>query len=252
MVKFFKRLLDDIDGTMARDPAARSRLEVVICYPGFHALLGYRLANVFWRNGFRLIGRLISQIARALTGIEIHPGATIGRRFFIDHGMGVVIGETAEIADNVMLYHGVTLGGTSLAKGKRHPTVESNVIIGAGAKILGPITVGEGSRVGANAVVVKDVAPATTVVGIPARSVASGKRCGKEFVPYGTPRDDGEDPIAQVITDLCDRVETLQTTIDALRTEAQALADRRGVDPAGAALLTAAEQTDRTRGKLQA
>lgn len=235
MVKFFKLLLDDIDATMARDPAARSRIEVVFCYPGFHAIVAYRIANRFWRNRFYLLGRFTSHVGRVLTGIEIHPGATIGKRFFVDHGMGVVIGETTEIADNVMLYQGVTLGGTSLDKGKRHPTVESNVIVGAGAKILGPITLGEGSRVGANAVVVKDVPAATTVVGIPAKNVSAGKRCGKEFVPYGTPRDEIDDPTAKVIMDLFARVETLQATIDTLRADARALADDRGMTGAAEA-----------------
>src|SRR5438128_9582223 len=146
----FKSLGDVIDATLARDPAARSRLEVVLCYPGFHALLFHRVAHWLWEHHWRLAGRLVSHFGRMLTGIEIHPGARIGRRLFIDHGMGVVIGETAEIGDDCTLYQGVTLGGTALHKGKRHATLEDNVIVGAGAKVLGPIAVRSGARIGAN------------------------------------------------------------------------------------------------------
>ena len=174
----FKRLQDDIDGIIARDPAARSRLEVLICYPGLHALLLHRVAHWLWDQRQPLAARMVSQFARWLTGVEIHPGATIGRRVFFDHGMGVVVGETAEIGDDVLIYHGVTLGGTSLVRGKRHPTVRDRVIIGAGAKVLGAIEIGEGARIGANAVVVADVAAGTTVLGIPARVV--GARDGVE------------------------------------------------------------------------
>src|SRR5574338_114437 len=148
----FKHFAEEIDAIMARDPAARSRLEVALTYPGFHAVLAHRLAHALWRRGWRVLGRVISQAARWFTGIEIHPGATIGRRLFIDHGMGVVIGETAELGDDVTLYHGVTLGGTSWNKGKRHPTLGKSVVVGAGAKVLGPITIGDGARVGSNAV----------------------------------------------------------------------------------------------------
>ncbi|MEE9195353.1 MAG: serine O-acetyltransferase EpsC, partial [Alphaproteobacteria bacterium] len=175
----FKRLGEEIDGMMARDPAARSRLEVVLCYPGFHALVMHRVANRLWRRGWRLGARALSQLARAITGIEIHPAARIGRGFFIDHGMGVVVGETSIIGDQVTLYHGVTLGGIapsvdsdSQVGEKRHPTIEDGVIVGSGAQVLGPITVGKCARVGANAVVVKDVPPGATVVGIPARIAA--------------------------------------------------------------------------------
>ncbi len=161
------RLTEDVDAAIARDPAIRSRAEVILGYPGLHAVWSHRLSHALWVRGHRLAGRLISQWTRSLTGIEIHPGATIGRRFFIDHGMGVVIGETAEIGNDVMLYHDVTLGGRSLAKVKRHPTVEDGVTIGAGARVLGPITVGRGAQVGANAVVVRDVPPGAIVVGVP-------------------------------------------------------------------------------------
>ncbi|SMH58279.1 serine O-acetyltransferase [Azospirillum agricola] len=210
----FKHLREEIDGIMARDPAARSRLEVALCYPGLHALLLHRVARRCRDAGWHLAARLVSQTARALTGIEIHPGATIGRRFFIDHGMGVVIGETAEIGDDVMLYHGVTLGGTSLAPGKRHPTLGDGVIVGAGAKILGAITVGEGARIGANAVVVADVAPGTAMVGIPARPVTPRDRTDNgAFLPYGTPCGDTPDPVARALSGLLDRMTALQARV---------------------------------------
>ncbi len=165
----FVRLRQDIQSVFDRDPAARSRLEILTAYPGLHAIWFYRIAHSFWMHRLYWLGRLTSHIGRALSGIEIHPGAQIGPGFFIDHGMGVVIGETAEIGANVTLYHGVTLGGTSWKKGKRHPTLEDDVVVGAGAKILGPIHIGARTRVGANAVVVKDVPPDSVVVGIPGR-----------------------------------------------------------------------------------
>src|SRR5512143_2309941 len=161
----------DIQVVFERDPAARSTLEVLLCYPGLHAVWGHRLAHWLWTHGFKLLGRWVSQVMRGFTGIEIHPGAQIGPGFFIDHGMGVVIGETAEVGPNVTLYHGVTLGGTSLAKGKRHPTLGGGVVVGAGAKILGAIEVGACSRIGANAVVVRPVAPNMVVAGVPGRVV---------------------------------------------------------------------------------
>ena len=164
----FKSLREDIEAVFQRDPAARSRLEVVLCYPGIHALMFHRLAHALWGGGWLVAARFVSQVGRFMTGIEIHPGAKIGRRFFVDHGMGVVIGETAEVGDDVMLYHGVTLGGRSMERVKRHPTVGDGVVIGAGARVLGPITLGEGAQVGANAVVVKDVPARATAVGIPA------------------------------------------------------------------------------------
>ncbi len=164
-----KRLRNDISVIFARDPAARSTLEVVLCYPGLHALWFYRVSHWLWRRGWRFWGRFVSHLGRFFTGIEIHPGATIGAGFFIDHGMGVVIGETAEIGENVTLYHGVTLGGVSWRKEKRHPTIGDHVVVGAGAKVLGPIEVGEHSRIGANSVVVKDVPAHSVVVGVPGR-----------------------------------------------------------------------------------
>lgn len=167
----FKTLRRDIQSVFDRDPAARSTLEILLCYPGLHAMWGHRLTHWMWERGWQVSARWISQLVRGLTGIEIHPGATIGPGLFIDHGMGIVIGETAEIGSEVTLYHGVTLGGTSWKKGKRHPTLENGVVVGAGAKILGAITIGENSRVGANAVVVKNVPPNSVVVGVPGQVV---------------------------------------------------------------------------------
>lgn len=167
----WKTIRQDIQSVFDRDPAARSWLEVVLLYPGLHAVWGHRISHWLWTHNFKLLGRGVSQIARGITGIEIHPGAIIGEGFFIDHGMGVVIGETAEVGKNVTLYHGVTLGGTTLNKGKRHPTLEDNVVVGAGAKILGAITVGANSRVGANAVVTKPVPPNSVVVGVPGQII---------------------------------------------------------------------------------
>jgi len=167
----FKTIHDDIQSVLDRDPAARNELEVLLCYPGVYAIWGHRLSHRLWKNGFKLIARFISQLMRFLTGIEIHPGATLGQSFFIDHGMGVVIGETAEVGNNVTLYHGVTLGGTSLHKVKRHPTIGDNVVIGAGAKVLGAITIGNNSRIGANAVVIKSTPPDSVVVGVPGQVV---------------------------------------------------------------------------------
>jgi serine O-acetyltransferase len=215
----FKNLIQDIDSMMARDPAARSRLDVVFSYPGFHAVLFYRLTHRLWTWRLHFLARFLSHIARWLTGIEIHPGAKIGRRLFIDHGMGVVIGETAEIRDDVTLYQGVTLGGTSWDGGKRHPTLENGVVVGAGAQILGPITIGAGARVGANAVVLKDVTGEVTMVGIPARPVQArpkapgGKAVPQEFCAYGTPTADLPDPVAKAIDGLCDQVTTLQARV---------------------------------------
>lgn len=170
------RIREDVRTVFRKDPAARSVLEVLFCYPGFHALLVHRAAHRLWRRRFYFLARWLSHVGRGLTGIEIHPGATIGRRFFIDHGMGVVIGETTEIGDDVTLYQGVTLGGTSLEKKKRHPTLGDGVIVGAGAKVLGALIVGDGARVGAGAVVVKDVPSGATVVGLAGRIVGTGKR----------------------------------------------------------------------------
>ena len=207
---FFKRLKEDLDSYLERDPAARTRFEVALCYPGFHALLFYRLSHGLWKRDWRLPGRLVSQLGRALTGIEIHPGAQVGRHFVIDHGAGVVIGETSNIGDDVTLYQAVTLGGISPSVDsesqvdqKRHPTLGDDVIIGSGAQVLGPITVGKGARVGANAVVTKDLPPGVTAVGIPARAVMPrDKAKAKEFVAYGTPADGCPDPVLKSIDEL--------------------------------------------------
>jgi serine O-acetyltransferase len=167
----FKTIHDDVQSVLDRDPAARNVLEVLLCYSGLHAIWAHRFAHKLWKRGFKLLARTVSQITRGLTGIEIHPGATIGHNLFIDHGMGVVIGETAEVGDHVTLYHGVTLGGTSLQKTKRHPTIGDHVVIGAGAKVLGAITIGNNSRIGANAVVVKSAPPDSIIVGVPGQIV---------------------------------------------------------------------------------
>jgi serine O-acetyltransferase len=198
----FKHLREDISAVFARDPAARNSFEVLTLYPGLHALILHRLAHRLWRANFKWLGRFVSHTARWLTGIEIHPGATIGRRFFIDHGMGVVIGETAEIGDDCTVYHGVTLGGTTWNKGKRHPTLGKGVVVGAGAKILGPITMGDGAKVGSNAVVVKDVPAGATAVGIPARITAHEPAHAplEAFAQYGVSSD--EDPLANTVTGL--------------------------------------------------
>lgn len=211
----FSRLREDVRSVFDRDPAARSSWEVLTCYPGIHAVTIHRLSHWFWIHGFRWFGRFASHCARFLTGIEIHPGATIGRRFFIDHGMGVVIGETAVIGDDVTLYHGVTLGGTSWNKGKRHPTLEDGVVVGAGAQILGPITVGARAKVGSNAVVVKDVPSETTAVGNPARIIDSEQAQKREekagqmgFSAYAL-AGKHDDPLAKAIHGLLDHaVET--------------------------------------------
>ena len=163
----FKTIRNDVQSVLERDPAARNVFEVLLCYSGLHAIWAHRLSHKLWESGFKLIARWVSQTTRGLTGIEIHPGATLGQNFFIDHGMGVVIGETAEVGDNVTIYHGVTLGGTSSKKIKRHPTLEDNVVVGAGAKVLGAITIGKGSRIGANAVVVKSSPPNSVIIGVP-------------------------------------------------------------------------------------
>lgn len=208
----FQRIRNDIRVIFERDPAARSVLEILFCYPGFHAIRFHHLAHWCWTRNFRLLGRFVSHVARWLTGIEIHPGATIGEGFFIDHGMGVVIGETAEIGRNVTMYHGVTLGGTSWKKGKRHPTIGDNVIIGANASILGPIRVGENSKVGSGSVVNKEVPPNSTVVGIPGRVVfREGDVYQDPTGVAGTP-----DPEGKALKCLTDQVAALSLRLDEL------------------------------------
>ena len=218
----FNALREDIRSIFDRDPAARTSWEVLTCYPGLHAIILHRLAHGLWMRGFYWFGRFISHCARFLTGIEIHPGATIGRRFFIDHGMGVVIGETAVIGDDVTLYHGVTLGGTSWNKGKRHPTLADGVVVGAGAQILGPITIGEGAKVGSNAVVVKDVPEGATAVGNPARIIDSAQAQKREekagqmgFSAYAL-GDKQDDPLAKAIHGLLDHAVEIDRRIACL------------------------------------
>ncbi len=197
----FDRIQEEIAVVFDRDPAARNTWEVITCYPGFHAMLTHRLAHFLWGARLRWLARFTSHLSRWLTGIEIHPGATIGRRFFIDHGMGVVIGETAEIGDDCTLYHGVTLGGTSWNKGKRHPTLGKGVVVGAGAKILGPILIGEGARIGSNAVVVKEVPAGATAIGIPARIVEAEAAPNGRFAAYAVVKD-LNDPMGKAVHEL--------------------------------------------------
>lgn len=203
----FKSFLSELDSIIKRDPATSSRLEAFLCSPGYHGILFYRLAHFFWEKNWRLLARLISQIGRFFTGVEIHPGAKIGKNFFIDHGMGTVIGETAIIGDNVTMYHGVTLGGISSKGGKRHPTIEDNVIIGSGAQILGPITVGKNAKIGANATVVKDVSSNTTVVGVAAHKTDTKK--SSDFAAYGINLK-AQDPYDQQIQELQKRLKDLE------------------------------------------
>jgi len=208
----FKAIKEDISSVFDRDPAARSTLEVLTCYPGVHARILHRISHRLWKWGFNWMARFVSHIARFLTGIEIHPGATIGRRFFIDHGMGVVIGETAQIGDDVTLYHGVTLGGTSWKEGKRHPTLGNGVVVGAGAKILGPILVGDGAKIGSNAVVVKEVPVGATAAGIPARILDEVKKSGG-FNAYGLGADQN-DPVSKALHGLIGHSVTVDQRIE--------------------------------------
>jgi len=234
----FSRLREDLNCVFDRDPAARNTFEVLTTYPGFHALVIHRVSHRLWHWRLRWFSRWISTIVRWFTGIEIHPAASIGRRFFIDHGMGVVIGETAQIGDDCTLYHGVTLGGTSWNKGKRHPTLGNNVVIGAGAKVLGPITLGEGARVGSNAVVVKDVPAKATVVGIPGHIVkaevvvdekrkAFAEKIG--FDAYGTSHGNMPDPVAHAVNAMLDHIhamdEKMETMCGALKSLGSEIAD---------------------------
>jgi serine O-acetyltransferase len=213
----FRAIKEQVDTIFREDPAAKSVLEILVCYPGFHAALLHRLAHRLYRARFTTLARMMSQFTRWLTGIEIHPGATIGRRFFIDHGMGVVIGETAEIGDDVLLYQGVTLGGTGKEKGKRHPTIGNKVVIGTGAKVLGNIRIGDCVKIGAGSVVVHSVPDHSTVVGVPGRVVRIGGVETNDVLEHGKLPD----PEGQAIDDLAARIEQLEAQVRALAEERQ-------------------------------
>jgi serine O-acetyltransferase len=220
---FFDRLREDVKAAFERDPAARSTLEVLLAYPGIHAVWFYRLAHWLWESNLKLLARLISEMARSLTGIEIHPGAKIGRRLFIDHGMGVVIGETCEIGDDVLIYQGVTLGGTSLSKGKRHPTIGDGVMISAGAAVIGPVTIGRGSRIGAGAVVVSSAPPYSTIVGIPGKIVEGEhmKRPVSQLDHVHLP-----DPVARALSELANKLDHIATQLAELEERQNCLEEK--------------------------
>lgn len=211
--EIFEKTSEYADTVLRRDPAARSKIEVFLCYPGLHAILTYRLAHCLWERNFRTTARVLSAFGRFLTGVDIHPAARIGKNLFIDHATGVVIGETAEIGDDVTLYHGVTLGGTSTSQGKRHPTLGDRVIVGAGAKLLGPIVIGDDARIGSNAVVLKDVPEAATAVGVPAQIVrCRNKKVEKCFEAYAAEKTD---PMMKALEDLKAQVKALEKQLNA-------------------------------------
>ena len=213
----FDHLRSDIRAVMDRDPAARSRLEVMLCYPGVHALAMHRVGHALWRSGWTTLARFVSHVCRFLTGIEIHPAARLGRGLFIDHGMGVVIGETAEVGENVTLLQGVTLGGTSLKREKRHPTLGDHVVVGTGAAVIGAITIGAGSRIGAGSVVVRDVPPNSVVVGVPGKvTYRDGQRVTGDIDMNQT---DLPDPVAKAIEHLIERIRALESEVETLRKE---------------------------------
>jgi serine O-acetyltransferase len=228
----FDQLQEDVRVAFERDPAARSVWEIVLAYPGVHALLCYRLAHRLWRRRLGIPARMLSHFARLMTGVEVHPAARIGRRFFIDHGMGVVIGETAEIGDDVTIYQGVSLAGTSRRKEKRHPTIEDGVVIGAGATVLGPVTVGRNSKIGAGSVVVRAVPPGCTVVGIPGRIVeGAGVRRDPSAHLIELDHADLPDPVARTISALVERVQQLEAKVEALRGPGDPAKDQAGDAP---------------------
>ncbi len=227
-----QRLREDVATVMEKDPAARSALEVLLCYPGVHALFFHRIAHRLWQMRLTTLARWMSHWGRFLTGIEIHPGAKVGRRVFIDHGMGVVVGETAEIGDECTIYQGVTLGGTALNRAKRHPTLERGVVVGAGAKVLGPFTVGAGARIGSNSVVIKAVPPGATAVGIPARVILEEDDKRREeqaarmgFSAYAVTRSAGDDPLGVALNRLIDHVAEQDKRIEALQAQVRELTD---------------------------
>ena len=235
----FKRVREDINCVFARDPAARNHFDVLTTYPGVHAIIIHRISHILWRKGLKWLARIFSNVARFFTGIEIHPAASIGRRFFIDHGMGVVIGETAVVGDDCTLYHGVTLGGTSWQAGKRHPTLENDVVIGAGAKILGPITLASGVRVGSNAVVVKNASPNTTIIGIPGREIKRRSNQQKKrediakkmgFDAYGATQDT-PDPVSNAIHRMLDHIHLMDEKMERMCAEMQRLGSTMNEKP---------------------
>ncbi|MCA1939924.1 MAG: serine O-acetyltransferase [Caenispirillum bisanense] len=236
-------LREDVDSVLARDPAARGRLEVLVTYPGLHAVMIHRLAHGLWRRRLRFTARLLAFLGRLFTNVDIHPGATIGRRFFVDHGAGVVIGETAEIGDDVTLYQGVTLGGTSLSKGKRHPTLEDGVLVGAGAKILGANRVGKGARVGANSVVIGDVPPGMTVVGIPGRIVLPDDARRRRVDGIDLDHHLMPDPVGKALACMLERITDLEDKL--AQVAPHLLTDDAG---ASAALLAHGDDADHLCG----
>lgn len=235
----FSRIKEDISVVFDRDPAARNTFEIITTYPGVHAIIMHRLSHALSKRGFKWLARVLSNVARLFTGIEIHPGAVIGQRFFIDHGMGIVIGETAKIGDDCSLYHGVTLGGTSWSAGKRHPTLGNNVVVGAGAKILGPIMINDGARIGSNAVVVKAVPADTTVVGVPAREVIKSNLTQKKreeiahkmgFDAYGATQD-MSDPVAKTVNRMLDHIHKMDERMDKMCVQMQHLGGEFDFEP---------------------
>src|SRR5262245_49952045 len=249
----FKHFADDIDSIIARDPAARSRLEVALTYPGFHAVVAHRLSHALYLRGWRVLARVVSQAARWFTGIEIHPGATIGRRLFIDHGMGTVIGETAEIGDDVTMYQDITLGGTAPSVNsaaqvnkKRHPTLRDRVIVGAGAQVLGAITVGASAKVGANAVVVSDVRAGALVVGIPAKIAAPRGGDAGDFAAYGMPNGELPDPVTRAIEGRMEQGSRLQKRVAMLEGELNGKVVSAAPEPGSGTVETGKDEARRT------
>ncbi len=222
-MSLIERMREDIQAAFQHDPAARNSLEIVLAYPGLHAIWFHRIAHWCWSHDLKLIGRIASEVSRFITGIEIHPGATIGRRFFIDHGMGVVIGETAEIGDDVLIYQGVTLGGTSLKKEKRHPTIEDHVMISAGASVIGPVVIGHGSKIGAGAVVVSSAPPYSTIVGIPGK-VIEGESTRQDVASLDHARL--PDPVAKAMNLLVDKLNQLGIRLDEIEDRQNCLEDK--------------------------
>jgi serine O-acetyltransferase len=235
---WLNRLREDIQTALDCDPAARSRLEVVIAYPGLHAIWIYRIAHWMWNHNVKLPARLLSETGRWLTGVEIHPGATIGRRLFIDHGMGVVVGETCEIGDDVLIYQGVTLGGTSLKKEKRHPTIEDHVMISSGAAVIGPVTIGHGSRIGAGAVVVSSAPPYSTIVGIPGKVVERDR--ARDVVDLDHARL--PDPVARAISGLAEQFNRLSVRMNEMEERQDCLEDKVSEEPTTTAAVTLDKQ----------